>query len=87
MNDVKKYLAKIGRKGGLKSRRKLDAGTAKKMVLLREARKAFKKFHAHCFWSCDPNLKITYADLNWVGMNLLKYGNMKTWTLGRKLCP
>ena len=36
----REYLAAIGRRGGIKSRRSLDAGTARQMVAKREARRA-----------------------------------------------
>jgi len=37
--DLSKYMAKIGRKGGKKSRRILTTGQAKKMVKAREKKK------------------------------------------------
>jgi len=39
---VKRYLAEIGRRGGIKSRRVLDPETARRMVAIREARRAAK---------------------------------------------
>lgn len=39
MPTVKQYLATIGRRGGLKSRRALDAETARRMVRFRELRR------------------------------------------------
>jgi hypothetical protein len=84
--DIKTYLAKIGRKGGQKSRRKLDPKTAQLMGLLRSARLAYRKYHAKCFWSYDPNLNITINDVAWVGQQLLKHGGMSLAPLGKKLC-
>jgi hypothetical protein len=55
--EVKKYLSTIGRKGGLKSRRRLSSETARQMVLVREAQTAFRNFYSRCFWSFDPNYK------------------------------
>ena len=40
MASVRKYLAEIGRRGGIKSRRVLDPETARRMVAIREARRA-----------------------------------------------
>ncbi|HEY2108390.1 MAG TPA: hypothetical protein VGH17_00740 [Candidatus Acidoferrales bacterium] len=37
---VREYLAKIGRRGGLASRRELTRAHAKKMVAIREAKRA-----------------------------------------------
>lgn len=84
--NVKMFLSEIGRRGGKKSRRKLSSIAAKKMVQLREARRAFKKFHAKCFWSFDPNYKIEMKDISWVANQLMKNGDRKTWELGVKLC-
>lgn len=84
---MREYLRQIGKRGGQKSRRSLDSTTAQKMVLLREARKAFKKHYARCFWSYSPNIKITFDDLTWVGRQLIKHGDLKLWELGKKLCP
>jgi hypothetical protein len=86
LNDIKNYLSQIGRKGGKKSRRKLDSLTAQKMTRIREARRAFKKYHAQCFWSFDPNYTIKYEDVKWVSDQLKKNGDRKLWLLGAKLC-
>jgi hypothetical protein len=40
MSTLRKYFAEIGRRGGMKSRRTLDADTARRMVRAREARRA-----------------------------------------------
>jgi hypothetical protein len=40
---VREYLAKIGRRGGLASRRELTRAHAKKMVAIREAKRAALK--------------------------------------------
>lgn len=43
MSELRRYLAEIGRKGGTKSRRALDPGTARRMVAIREARRAARQ--------------------------------------------
>jgi hypothetical protein len=43
MSDVRRYLAKIGRRGGMRSRRVLDPQTAREMVGIRETRRAAKQ--------------------------------------------
>ena len=85
--STRNYLAEIGRKGGRASRRKLDADTARAMVRVREARKAFKRYRAACFWSFDPELEIGGADVEWVARTLMKHGNRDAWEVGRRLCP
>ena len=43
MSNVRAYLAKIGRRGGIKSRRTLDSAVARRMVEIREARRAARR--------------------------------------------
>ena len=86
MNGVAEYLAKIGARGGRKSRRTLDPNTARSMVRVREARRAFQRFRSICFWSCRPDLTIGAADVPWVAEQLMKHGNRDTWRIGAKLC-
>ncbi len=87
MSDpVKQYLAAIGRKGGKKSRRELSPETARDMVRVREARKAFKRFYSRCFWSSPPSLPIALADVDWVCDRLKRYGDREAWEAAAKLC-
>jgi hypothetical protein len=83
---IRKYLAEIGRKGGSKSRRKLDPEQARAMVRVREARRAYRAYHAQCFWSYAPDLKIGPGDVSWVAEQLMKYGGRKAWEKGAQLC-
>ena len=84
--EISKYLSEIGSKGGRKSKRKLDIQTARNMVKIREAKRAYKKYYSRCFWSYDPDLSITLNEVVWVGEQLLKNGGMELWELGNKLC-
>ena len=56
---IKEYLSSIGRRGGSISKRKLSESEARTMVKIREAGRAYRKFHARCFWSYKPDLKIS----------------------------
>lgn len=47
MTEVQRYLAKIGRRGGIRSRRTLDPETARNMVQSREARRAARRSAPH----------------------------------------
>lgn len=88
MNEsVRAYLAKIGRAGGRKSRRSLDSETARNMVRVREARRAYRRFHTSCFWSYRPDLEIGLDDVPWVSETLMKQGGREAWRVGRSLCP
>ncbi|MCI5066435.1 hypothetical protein MRY87_11985 [bacterium] len=84
--SVKKYLAKIGRVGGVKSRRELTPEQARRMVAVREARRAYRKFRTSCFWSYDPELVITISDVPWVAEQLKQHGGREAWEIGMKLC-
>ena len=86
MSRIRQYLAEIGARGGRKSRRSLDARTARDMVRVREARRAFRRFRASCFWSSRPDLVIGLPDVTWVAEQLMKYGNRDAWRVGSSLC-
>ena len=86
MSDVRRYLAEIGARGGRRSRRVFAADTARSMVRVREARRAFRRFRVMCFWSYRPDLVIGAADVPWVAEQLMKYGNREAWVVGARLC-
>ena len=83
---IREYLAEIGRRGGRKSRRHLDPETARAMVRVREARRAFRKFHTTCFWSYRKDLEIGPADVDWVADVLRRNGDMRAWRTAGRLC-
>ena len=83
---IRRYLAEIGRRGGEKSRRALSPDTARGMVRLREARKAFSKFQTACFWSFDPDRAISASDIPWVVEQLRKNGDRRAWETAARLC-
>jgi len=84
--NVKSYLAEIGRRGGRKSRRVLDPDTARAMVRVREARRVYRRLHAECFWSFDPDYRIGLSDVGWVAEQLRRYGGRDAWEIARQLC-
>lgn len=83
---VRDYLAEIGRRGGAKSRRALDPETARAMVRVREARRAYRKYYASCFWSYDPGYVVETSDVAWVAAQLKKHGGRDAWRVAEKLC-
>lgn len=85
MSELKRYLAEIGSRGVRKSRRTLDSHTAREMVRVREARRAFRRFRASCFWSYRPDLVIGAADVPWVVEQLRKNGNREAWFVAQRL--
>lgn len=84
--SVRKYMANIGRRGGLSSRRQLSSDAARNMVKVREARRAYHRFYAQCFWPYAPDLKITAADIPWVAEQVMKHGGREAWRAGSRLC-
>jgi hypothetical protein len=84
--SVRSYLARIGRRGGRKSRRSLDPETARRMVRVREARRAYRRFHAECFWSFDPAYRVGASDIPWVAEQLRRHGGRDAWNAAEALC-
>jgi len=84
--SVRNWLAEIGRRGGKKSRRTLAPEAARAMVRVREARRAYRRFHTECFWSFDPHYRVGADDIPWVAEQLKKHGGRDAWLLGAKLC-
>lgn len=83
---MRDWLAEIGRRGGKKSRRVLKPEFARSMVRVREARRAYRRFHTECFWWCDPDYEIGSGDVAWVAEQLRKHGGRNAWSMGTKLC-
>lgn len=68
------------------SRRQLDSETARAMVRVREAWRAYRRYHATCFWSYRADLLITAADVPWVAGQLRKHGGCDEWDSAARLC-
>lgn len=84
--EVSRYLAEIGRKGGKKSRRRLSSADARDMVRVREARRAFRKFHAQCFWYLRSDLDVSLDDIPEIVRGLRQNGGREGFLLAAKLC-
>lgn len=85
MTSIRSYLADIGQRGGTKSRRTLDPDTARDMVRVREARRAYRAYYASSFWSYRPDLTITLDDVTWVAEQLMTHGDRAAWYKATKL--
>ena len=84
-DHVKAYLREIGAKGGRKSRRKLDPAQARRMVAVREARRALRDYKSQCFWSFNPEWKIHDDQVPLVIQTLRSEGNAKTHAIAKRL--
>jgi len=83
---LREHLSRLGRKGGRVSRRQLPPDEARALVRIREAGRAYKRFHTQCFWSFDPKLRITRVDVPWVAERLMTFGGPAGFELGARLC-
>ncbi|NJK92726.1 MAG: hypothetical protein HC904_13415 [Blastochloris sp.] len=83
--NLKAYLAQIGSRGGKKSKRSLDPAQARRMVALREARKAYREHHLDCFWSYKPEHLVRYHDIPWVIDGLMCEGNRLIFEKARRI--
>ena len=84
--NVTAYLSEIGRRGGKKSRRHLSGEDARNMVRVREARKAFRAFHAQCFWFMREDMEVTLSDIPEIVRGLQMNGGRQGFLLATKLC-
>lgn len=50
------------------------------------AQELFRHYYAQCFWHCDPELKITPANVDLVAAGLRKYGGREGFQLAEELC-
>ncbi len=85
-SEIHAYLSQIGRTGGRKSRRHLSSEDARKMVRLREARRAFRMFHAQCFWHMPEDMPITQHDLPAIIRGLRTNGGRRGYQAADRLC-
>jgi len=96
-DEVKSYLREIGAKGGRKSRRTLDPARARRMVAVREARRAFREHYPEVFWSAPENMHVGEAQVPYVIDQLKREGNrdayleagriQRLWKAGNPPCP
>lgn len=84
--EIRRYLAEIGKRGGKKSRRTLSREDAQSMVRIREARRAFRKYHAQCFWFMREDLKIGSEDIPEIAKGLRLHGGQRGMELAERLC-
>ena len=84
--SVRSYLARIGQKGGEKSRRTLSSEDARNMVRVREAGRAFREFHAQCFWHMRTDMEVGLDDIPEIVRGLRQNGGRGGFLLAARLC-
>lgn len=85
MDKIRKYLAQIGRLGGLRSRRTLTREAARDMVAVREARRAYRRFHEECFAPAPADLRVYRDDVPWLAERLIRHGGSTAQDVGRRI--
>ena len=68
------------------SRRVLSSADARDMVRVREARRAFREFHAQCFWYLRPDLPVSLDDIPEIVRGLRRNGGRKGFLVAARLC-
>ncbi len=84
--EIRDYMAQIGRRGGLRSKRALAPSEARNMSYIREIRRAYREFHAQCFWSNPKEYRPNLNDAPWIISQLKKSGGMAGWKRATRLC-
>lgn len=84
--EIRRYLAEIGKRGGEKSKRTLSREDAQEMVRIREARRAFRKYHTQCFWFMREDLLVSSEDIPEIIKGLRLYGGHAGIKLAERLC-
>ena len=56
------------------------------MVRLREAKRAFRRFRAQCFWYMPENMDVTLADVAEIARGLRQNGGRQGFLIASRLC-
>ena len=83
--SVRAYFSRIGRKGGMRSRRALSSAAARDMVRIREARRALREFHSQCFWYLRRDMAVTLDDLPEIIRGLRRNGGRHGFFVATRL--
>ncbi|MYD88052.1 MAG: hypothetical protein F4018_02235 [Acidobacteria bacterium] len=70
----------------VRSRRVQSPADARDMVRVREARRAFREFHAQCFWYLRPDLQVSLDDVPEIVRGLRRNGGRKGFLVAARLC-
>lgn len=82
----KARLVPVGRRGGPGSRRTLPSAKPRDRARVREARQAFRDYHAQCFWYLRPDMQVTVDDIPEIVRGLRRNGGRKGFLLAARLC-
>ena len=85
-DPLKSRSAPIGRRGGAGSRRTPPPAEVRDAARLREARRAFRDYHAQCFWYLRPDMPVAPGDVPEIVRGLRRHGGRKGFLLAARLC-
>ena len=83
-DSLKTCVATVGRQGGSRSRRTPPSAEARERV--HAARRAFRDYHAQCFWYLHPDMQVTLGDVPEIVRGLRRHGGRKGFLLAARLC-
>ena len=85
-DPLKSRSAPISRHGGAGSHRPPPAAEARDRARVRAARRAFRDYHAQCFWYLRPDTRVTLGDVPEIVRGLRRHGGRKGFLLAARLC-
>ena len=85
-DPVEARLAPVDGRGGPGSHRTSPSAEVRDRVRVREARRAFRDYHAQCFWYLRPDMQVTLGDIPEIVRGLRRNGGRKGFLLAARLC-
>ncbi len=85
-DPLKSRSAPIGRQDGSRSHSTPAPAEARDAARVREARRAFRDYHAQCFWYLRPDMPVTLGDVPEIVRGLRRHGGRKGFLLAARLC-
>ena len=78
--------AEINRCGGEQRKCAPSHEDAQEVVRIREARLAFRQYHAQCFWFMREDMQISATDIPEIAKGLRLHGGHRGMELAERLC-
>jgi len=85
-DSLKACVAPVRHDRGTKACRALPSAEAGDRARLRAARRAFRDYHAQCFWYLRPDMHVALGDVPEIVRGLRRHGGRKGFLLAARLC-
>jgi hypothetical protein len=85
-DPLKACFAPIARQRDSRSHHTPPSAEARDRVRVREARWAFRDYHAQCFWYLRPDMQVTLRDVPEIVRGLRRNGGRRGFLLAARLC-